>query len=473
MKNSRENSKTKKTSFKMPHTYVILLAIAVIVAILTWIIPAGQFERVFDEELERTLLVPDSFEYVEQTPVGFFQFFTLIQEAMIDAADIIFFIFFAYTFVYMEMKCGAFDAAIGALLRRLEGRDRFLIPILMLCFGIAGSTFGMIEETYALLPAMMGLAIALNYDALVGGALVYIGVGTGFASATFNPFTIGVAQSIAEVPLFSGLAFRVVVFIVFMGTSIWYVTRYAKKVRKNPEHSIVKDVDFGFIEGKTGEELLNTKFIARHKISMLMFVITIVLIMIGAIKFDWYINEIAALFIIMTIVVGLIQGYSLSQIAETFLEAVRGVAFGAIVVGMARVILVIMDEGNIIDTVIYSMANLAKTGSKYVSSIVMLIVQNVLNFFIPSGSGQASVSMPIMAPLADMVGLTRQVSVLAFQFGDGYSNMFWPTSVAAWCGLMGLPIDKWYKFMTPLAIILFVLQVVFIIIATAINLGPF
>lgn len=466
-------TKNKKNGFKMPHTYVILLTIAVIAAILTWIVPAGQFDRIYDEKLERTLLVPDSFKYVEQTPVGFFQFFTLIQEAMIDAADIIFFIFFAYTFVYMEMKCGAFDAAIGALLRKLEGRDRFLIPILMLCFGIAGSTFGMIEETYALLPAMMGLAIALNYDGLVGGALVYIGVGTGFASATFNPFTIGVAQSIAEVPLFSGLAFRVVVFIVFMAASIWYVCRYAKKVRENPEYSIVKDVDFGFIEGKTGEELLDTEFITKHKISMILFAAAIVFIMIGAIKFDWYINEIAGLFILMTIIVGLVQGYNLSEIAETFLEAVKGVAFGAIVVGMARVILVVMDAGNIIDTVIYSMANLAKTGSKYFSSIMMLIVQNVLNFFIPSGSGQASVSMPIMAPLADMVGLTRQVSVLAFQFGDGFSNMFWPTSVATWCGLMGLPINKWYKFMVPLAIILFILQVIFLVIATAINLGPF
>ena len=176
-----ENSETKKSGFKVPHTYVILLAIAVIAAILTWVVPAGQFERVLDEDLGRTLLVPDSFTYVEQTPVGFFKFFVLIQEAMIDASNIIFFIFFAYAFVHMEMKCGAFDAAIGALLKKLKGKDKFLIPILMLCFGIAGSTFGMIEETYGLLPVIMGIAMALNYDGLVGGALVYIGVGTGFA----------------------------------------------------------------------------------------------------------------------------------------------------------------------------------------------------------------------------------------------------------------------------------------------------
>lgn len=463
----------EKKKFKIPHTYVIIGLMAVIAAVMTWIIPAGQFERITDEALNRIILVPGSYHVIESTPVGLFKLLVLFQQAMIESSGIIFFIFFAYGFVYMEIKCGAFDAAVGALLRKVGKRDHIIIPVFMLFFAIAGSTFGMTEETYGLLPVFMGIALALNYDALVGGAMVYIGVITGFAAATFNPFTLGVAQGIAELPLFSGLAFRAIVFVIFVTITTTYVMRYAEKVRKDPSRSIVADIDLAVQKGLTKEQLMEVKFTVRHKISILLLVVTMLMIMYGSIELGWYINEIAGLFIGMTIVVGLIQGYNFSKICEIFVESARNIVFGALVVGLAKTILLVMQEGNIIDTIINYLVMLASTGSKYLSAVMMLIVQNLLNFFIPSGSGQAATSMPIMIPLADMVGLTRQVSVLAYQFGDGFSNMFWPTSIATWCGVMGLPLDKWYKFVTPLAGILFVAQVILILIATAINLGPF
>ncbi len=462
----------EKRQFKIPHTYVILGMIIIIMAALTWIVPAGEFDRITDEASGRTMVVPGTFHEVDGKPVGLFRLLTLVQEAMIDSSGIIFFIFFAYAFVYMQMKCGAFDAAVGAMLRKLRGHRGFIIPLFMLIFGLCGSTFGMTEETFGFIPVFMGIAVALRYDALVGGAMVYVGVITGFAAATVNPFTIGVAHTVAELPMFSGLAFRCVVFAAFMCVSIWYVMRYAKKVQKNPELSIVKDVELS-AKGLSEEELLKTEFTARHKISMLLFLITVILIMYGAVKLGWYINEIAGLFIGMMILVGLIQRYNFSEIAQIFIEACRDIMFGALVCGVAKVILLVMQDGMIIDTLTNAIVNIANTNSKYLSGFMMLIVQNLLNFFIPSGSGQAVTSMPIMVPIADMVGLPRQVAVLAYQFGDGFSNMIWPTSVATWCGMMKLPMDKWYKFVLPLGGILFVMEAIAITIATAINYGPF
>lgn len=462
----------EKRQFKIPHTYVILGIIIIIMAALTWIIPAGEFDRITDEASGRTMVVPGTFHEVDGKPVGLFRLLTLVQEAMIDSSGIIFFIFFAYAFVYMQMKCGAFDAAVGAMLRKLRGHRGFIIPLFMLIFGLCGSTFGMTEETFGFIPVFMGIAVALRYDALVGGAMVYVGVITGFAAATVNPFTIGVAHTVAELPMFSGLAFRCAVFAAFMFVSIWYVMRYAKKVQKNPELSIVKDVELS-AKGLSEEELLKTEFTARHKISMLLFLITVILIMYGAVKLGWYINEIAGLFIGMMILVGLIQRYNFSEIAQIFIEACRDIMFGALVCGVAKVILLVMQDGMIIDTLTNAIVNIANTNSKYLSGFTMLIVQNLLNFFIPSGSGQAVTSMPIMVPIADMVGLPRQVAVLAYQFGDGFSNMIWPTSVATWCGMMKLPMDKWYKFVLPLGGILFVMEAIAITIATAINYGPF
>ena len=465
--------KKKKFKFKIPHTYIIIGIIIVVAMILTYVVPAGQFDRVEDPATGRTKVVEGSYRKVEQSPVNPFKMFVAIQEGMIDSADIIFFILFAYGFVYMQIKTGAFDGAVGELLRKMGGKEKYLIPVFMTLFGICGSTFGMYEETYGLLPAFIGIAIALGYDGLVGGAIVVVGVVTGFAAATFNPFTLGVAQGIAELPLFSGWQFRAIIFVAFEGLSIWYVMRYAAKVKANPDASYVKDVNFAVAEGRSKEELVKTPFTARHKVSMLLFLVTIVLIIVGTIKFGWYINELAALFIIMMIIVGLVGKLTMSEIASTFVEAASSAMFGAIVVGLARAILIIMEDGCIIDTVVYALSSLVSTSSKYVSALLMLVVQNLTNFFIPSGSGQAATSMPIMVPLADMLGVTRQTATLAFQFGDGFSNMFWPTAVATECGLMGLPLDKWYKFITPLFLMMLVFQAIFIVISVVIGFGPF
>ncbi len=461
--------KKTATSFKMPHTYVIIFGMVLLTALLANIVPAGEFTRVLDEASGKMVVVADSFHYLPKTGCSLFEIFTSIQLGFIDAAQIIFFIVFAYAFVYMLLKNGTFDAVVGAVLRKIGNRVHLLIPICMIAFGILGSTIGLFEETYGLLPIFISIAIALGFDAIVGGSIVYIAVAVGFAAATINPFTIGIAQEVSQVPLFSGLGYRVFCFVVFMGISIIYVWRYAEKVRKHPEKSILAGESLNFREVGTKEELMKRDFTLKQKISGLCFIFTVVMLLVGTIKLGWYINEIAALFIIMMLVIGLVSRFTPSQIAQYFIEAAKDMMFGALIVGLSRAIPVIMDNAHIIDTIVYWLSTGLAQFQGIASAMGMLFVQNIINFFIPSGGGQAVVTMPILAPVSEMVGLSRQIAVLAFQFGDGFSNIFWPTSVFMMCGIMGLPVNKWYKFVTPLFGLLFIAEIVLLTIAVLIG----
>lgn len=466
MDNVKMNRPRKK--FIFPHTYVIIGLILVFVTILTYIIPAGQYQRV-EREDGQVVVLSDSFEFIEQSPVGPWDMVKAVVEGMVQSADIIFFVFFAYGLVYMLIQTGAFFGGIGNLIRKMRGREWLIFPVMMLLLGACGSTFGLYEETYGLLPVFIGIGIALGYDGLVGGAAVVLGVATGFATATLNPFTIGIAQGIAQVPLGSGLGFRFFCFVLFEGLVITYLLRYAHKVKQDPNKSIVRDVTFSVDEGMTREEMEALPFNGRQKLIIFLFVLTIGILIYGTTQLGWYLTELSALFFLMSFVVGLVGGYNCSEICGFLIKAASEVIFGALAVGVARSMSIVMDQGNITDTVVYYLTGLLQGLPKEIAAIGMVLVQNCINFFIPSGSANAAATMPIMAPLADSVGLNRQIAVLAFQFGDGFSNIFWPTSVATECGLMGIPIQKWYRFVAPLFGMILLLQIIMVAFAAAIN----
>jgi uncharacterized ion transporter superfamily protein YfcC len=440
---------------------------------MTYVIPAGQFDRVEDPATGRNLVVADSFKLVEQSPVTPFSMFMSIMEGMVDAADIIFFTFFSYGFMCMLIRVGAFDAGVGALIRALKDKDKYILPILIWIFGLMGASFGMYEEAYGFIPVVMGIAIALGYDAITGAVVVMGSVALGFASAFVNPYTIAIAQTIAELPLFSGLFFRVIVFITTMSIFTFYVMRYANKIKENPKKSYVFGMDFAALSNLTKEEMINLELTARHKISLILFFLTIVTFVAGAIMYGWYLYELSAIFIIMMFVIGLVNNKSLSEICEIFIDISKNIIFGAFVIGIARSVLIVLQKGNIIDTVCFYLAQSMQNLTSTFAAIVMFFFQTILNFFIPSGSGQAATSMPIMVPLADLLGINRQIACLAFQFGDGFSNIFWPTQAAVDCAIAGITLDRWYKFFGPLYGILLIVQVVFMAIAVAINYGPF
>jgi uncharacterized ion transporter superfamily protein YfcC len=315
------------------------------------------------------------------------------------------------------LKTGALHSFIGFLLRVLEGKEIIIIPVFMYLFALGGSVFGMYEETFGFIPLFVGLAIAMGYDAIVGMCMVSLGVAMGFAAAFMNPFTVGLAQKFAELPLFSGMGYRLICWFVIVTMSILWTMRYARKVKKDPTQSLVYGLDMGEL-ALDHNELINKHFHPRDKTILAMVVFMVGLLIWGVIKKGWYFNELAGIFLIMGILAGTLAGWGPSKIAATLLEGAREIVFGALVIGLSRGILIVMREGNIIDTVIYGLSQPLAAFPSWVAAEGMLFVQTLINFFIPSGSGQAATTMPIMAPLADLLNIKRQVAVLAFQFGD-------------------------------------------------------
>ncbi len=464
----KEEGKLKK-KFEMPHGFIVILSVVVLCAVLTWVLPAGNFEMVYNEELGRELVVPGSYTEVESNPVGVWEFFQALFTGMVEASDIIFFVIFAAGYVFLLMKTGTLNAMVGSVLKVLGTRDYLIIPIFMMIFGIAGATFGMYEETYGLIPAFIVIGITLGYDRLVGSAIVFVGVATGFAAALLNPFTIGIAGSIAGVPLvsFKLTTFRAVCFILFMTLSIVYVMNYARKIRKDPTKSILygtEEKDNLAKDVLTRDEVMGLPFTVSQKISLAIFVLLICLIGYCVAVLGYYLQELAAMFVIAMIITGIINKMSSGEICDTFVESTQVVIYGALFIGLSRAASVVLTEGNVIDTAILYLSNTINRFPSAVAPIGMLVIQNIIGFFITSGSGMAVVTMPIMAPLADLIGMSREMAVTAFQFGDGFCNMFWPTAVAMECGIMGIGMDKWYKFITPLFLMMFLLQCIMMIV---------
>ncbi|WP_455599201.1 YfcC family protein [Cloacibacillus sp.] len=460
--------------FKMPNAIVILFGIIVIMTVLTWIVPAGNFERVKNAETGITVVNAASFRLAdERTPVGPFEMFLCIQKGFVESGSIIFLIFFAYFCVYTVTKTGSLHAAINVLLKKLQGRETTVIVIFMILFSLAGSTYGEWDTVYGLVPIFVGIAIAMGYDALVGLAMSGMAVGIGFASATTNPFTIGIAQAIAELPIFSGILFRLVVLATFTAIGIWWTLRYAKRVKRDPKSSYVYGVDMGVLEIDRSS-LEKHPFTAKRKFTILLLFATIIFIVFATLKLGWYLDEMSAVFLFSGFIISLLWKMPPDEITDNLIFTCRDIIIGALIVGMSRSIMVVLAKGNILDTIIYGMYQPLQYMPKWLAAEGMLIFQNIMNLFIPSGSGQAAAVMPIMIPLSDLVGLNRQIAILAYQFGDGYSNLFWPVGgIIIMAAISRVPIGKWYKFFTPLFGIMLLMEAAFIALAVAIGYGPF
>lgn len=468
------NKNGKRASF--PHVFVILLSIMVVAMVATWFVPAGEYSRHMDPKSNRTVIVPDSFQLVQPSPVDPFRMFVAIQSGMTQAGSIVFFIFIVFSSIYVVMSTGAIDATIAWMVRKTRAKPssaNTTFAVLMAVFMLWGSTGTLsYEQMVAFVPIFASLALALGYDPVVGLAVSFVAVGIGFASATVNPFTIGVAQTISELPLFSGLPYRLLILAVMGSITIAWTLRYARIIKADPSKSVVSDIDFG--ELAFDESKVELRFTNTHKTVLSIFMVSVLIAGFGLIKLGWYINQLAGLFLIMGILVGLADRKSPSKIAEIFVEGMSKGVLSAMVVGVARGILVVLSEGKIVDSIIHGMATLLGQGSAFMSSVGMLLFQTAMNFLIPSGSGQAATTMPIMAPLSDLVGVNRQVAVLAFQFGDGFSNLLWPTGfILIGCILAKIPLNRYFRWFLPLFGMLFLAQVAFLWGAILIGYGPF
>jgi uncharacterized ion transporter superfamily protein YfcC len=450
---------------------LILLA-----SVVTYLVPGGKFERTekqvkMGESLStREVIVPNSYKPADSTPQNLWNVLHAIMKGMRhhSAVDIIFFILLIGGAFGIVTETRAVEASLSGLVSKLGKNEKVVIPVVMVVFSLGGATFGMCEETIPFVAMAVPLALKLGYDSITGVAMVYLGAMIGFATAFLNPFTVGIAQGIAEVAPFSGLGFRFGLWVIFTSVSIYWVMRYAAKIKAEPEKSSVYELD----EKKRHKEFdseESEKLTGPRILVLIIIAAGFGAIIYGAIKLGWYIDEMAAMFLAIGILAGIAVRMSPSDMASSFIKGSSEICGAAIMVGFARAVLILLEDGGIMDTLLFKVSNFVGDFPAMISVQLMYVFQTLTNFFVPSGSGQAALTMPIMAPLADILGITRQTAVLAYQFGDGFTNIIIPTSAVtiAALGMGGVPWDKWAKWVAPLIIVHFVLGAVFLAIAAA------
>lgn len=456
---------------EFPHVYALLMGLSLLAALGTWVLPAGEFNRVLDEAVGREVVLPGTFHAVASSPIGPFQVFVSMMKGFTNAADVIAFVFFAYTSWFVVLRTGALQAAVGALLRAFgPTQQRYIMPLFLFVFGFAASVFGMFEETYGFLPLFVGMAIAMGYDAIVGAATIAVGIGMGYSAACMNPFTVILAQKFANLPLLSGFWFRIAASLVMLGAAAWWIMRYAARVKADPTQSYMYGQDMGELR-MDHDELVALPFTPRAKAVCLICAASIIVLIWGITQKGWYFNEMGGLFLVMGVLGGLVGKLGINGTAKAFADGFTDIAFGCLLIGFSRTILVILQEGRIIDTIAGGLAHPLSFLPRWLAAEGMLATQNLINFFIPSGSGQAVVTMPIMAPMSDLLGISRQVAVLAFQLGDGLSNLMWPTaSIPVICAIAHIPLGKWYRFFVPFFLLALLLQALAVAAAVAIGI---
>ena len=455
------------SKLKSPNTLFILSMIMVLTATLTWIIPSGEYDTF--EKNGQNLVLPGSYHNVESNPQGLDDLFMGPLNGFVDASLIIGFILIIGGVFYVFKKTEAVDSAIKSIAKAHKTSrliQILVIPIFMIIFSLAGAVFGMSEEIIPFVLIFIPMALALGYDSVTGLAIPFVGAGVGFAAAFINPFTLGVAQGIAELPPLSGFEYRVIIWIIITAIAIIFVSLYARKIKKNPKLSFTYEGDIPKKKQINLDEISNFNGIDKqHKLVMFVFLIGLVVMVYGVLNHGWYIVEISAVFLITGIAVGIVGKLTINEITESFVLGVKDLAATALVVALARGILVIASDGKIIDTMLYALSESISSFHPIISAQAMFIIQTCINFFIPSGSGQAALTMPIMAPLGDLVGVSRQTAVLAFQFGDGFSNMIIPTSGVTMgvLSLAGIPWEKWARWILPLEVIFLITGLILLI----------
>ena len=541
---------------KVPHTFVIVFCCILIAAMMTWFIKPGKY---ITEQVDGASVM--TFYYQDQLPEPYatefhaepqtWQVFSALFKGFVKQSNIIVFILIIGGAFWIMNKSRAIDTGIMAFIRltkRLErnrlirkiGVNNIMITLVMILFSLFGSVFGMSEETIAFTLIVIPLAISMGYDSIVGVCMVYVAAHIGFSGAMLNPFTIGIAQGIADIPLFSGIGYRAICWVILTIIGIVFVLLYAKKVKKNPTSSIVYEDDaywrsqktedgsqngdtsgnlspltsnlslswwvYGFIVvillfcairypmttlkvGNSTSTLplmpigaglfaLIGFFTLRKSVPYFILTLlfgTVYYLIVGVLGYDWYIMEIATLFLFMGICSGLSIGKSASEIAKLFIEGMGDILSAAVVVGLAAGIVIVLQDGGIIDTILYGLSKSMNNLGAIASTEIMYGIQTLINIVIPSGSAKAAITMPIMAPFSDLIDISRQTTVMAFQFGDGFTNMITPTSgvLIATLGVARIPWEKWVRFIWKFIVLLIIVGGLLLIPTVTMSLNGF
>lgn len=464
---ARNHAPKPKKKFKMPHIYVILFIFGVIATLATYIVPSGEFKRIKGPE-GREMVDADSFHYITSAPVGIVEFISIIPRGLIEAGEIVFFTLIIGGMFMVLRRTGIIEIAVDNLARRFIYKSIFIIPVLTTVFAIVATLIGTAELSLVYIPVIIPLIIALGYDSITATAIALCGTVVGFTVGVLNPINTGLAQKLSGIPVFSGIGLRIVLFIVVLAVTIIFIMRYARKVQKQPTLSSVYEDDSEKRElYQHITEHAPSKATTRQKWGIAVIFAFFIILVYGVTTQGWFMVEMAGLFIFMGVIVGYVSGLSMQTICEAFNDGFKDVLMGAIIVGLARSIAVVLEDGKIMDTIVHGLGSVIDGTTPTIAVIGMYAVQMLINFIISSGSGQALVTMPIMAPLSDMLGITRQTAVLAFQLGDGFTHIFYPTSgyFMAALAIGGVSYTKWIRFFFPLFIIWAIISIITLIIA--------
>lgn len=450
-------------SFRVPHTLVLLFAIMILALVSTWLLPQGSFQTQPNEQ-GREMVIPGSYEVHEErvwlTPVALF---TAVPRALADAQSIIFFLLIVGGAISVLRATGMIDGVLGWLLRRIGHNPALLIVFGTAAFAAGSATLGVSTEYIPFALVLITLCVAMRLDAMTAMGVMICGYGVGYGVAWTNPYTVLVAQDVAGLPPTSGIGFRLALFVPFVAVAVHHVWRYAQKVKADPSASLTNDLDDPRHQAQAEYPELD----ARRSAVLVVTLLALVAMVYGISQRGWYLVELGGIWLAVALFAGVIGGLRLDDTAKKFAAGASELAVVALLVGFARSIALILEDGQVLHTIVHGASiPLGMVGAE-LSAVGMLLMQTLMNFFIPSGSGQAFATMPIMAPLADVVGIERQVAVLAFQFGDGFSNMILPTNIVlmAILGVAGIPFDRWFRFAWPLLVKLMVMAALALVVA--------
>jgi len=449
--------------WKVPHTLVLLYGMILLAYVLTLLLPAGAFETQVNDH-GHEVVVPGTYAVltgVERLPL--WSLFTVIPRGLGSAQGIIFFVFIIGGALAVIRATGALDAALGRVLQRFGGQPALLVLMGMLAFAVGSSTIGMAEEYIPLVGILMTLCVGMRMDTVAAVGVMVVGYGIGYGTAVMNPFTVLVAQEVAGLAPVSGLGFRLAMFPAFFAVGFWYVLRYARKVRLDPSASLVADI----AEAQPPEPPAAVPVTSRQRAVLVATLLALALAVWGIKVHQWYFVELGGVFFALALLTGLISGTRPDDMAKQFVAGAGELVNTALLIGFARAIEITLSDGQVLHTIVNSLSQPLLAAGSELSAVGMLFIQSILNFFIPSGSGQAYVTMPIMAPISDIVGVTRQVAVLAYQMGDGLMNMIVPTNAVLMgiLGICGIPYGRWLRFIWPLMALLLALGSITMVVA--------
>ncbi len=465
-----ELSKKEKRSFaeRFNNSIVILFSILAFIALLSYVIPAGEYDRV--QVGGQLLTKAGSFHTIPSSPMTFMGFFQAVPQGMQAASSLLFMILLIGGSIRIFDSTGAIRSALGSLIK-VFGKDKggWILASIVIFFALIGAFPAMFEATIPFAPICVSIALALGYDAVVGVAIGLLGVAVGWTAGPTNPWTVGIGQNIAQLPLFSGLSYRLFILVVLVSITITYILRYGNAVKDGRRKSIMAGVDTS--EFNTYKCLEDDVFTLRHKLIIVTLAITIGVLLYGTYNWNWQITEMSAIYILGGIVAGIIGGFTPSKIADEFINGGKAIFMPAMAVGLARSIQIIMNNTHITDTLVYYFSIPLQGLAPAVSAVGMFVIQSLLTFFIPSGSGLAMLSMPIMIPLSDVIHLNRQIAILAFQYGDGLAHLCFPTTAVtvAFIAVGKIPFSKWLQFIMPYLYLVWAFSAISLVIAVVIN----